>query len=101
MDETTDALSAYAATLSDDELTEDAVHGIVRCVVDSMACALAAYTMDAMAAPRALAALTARTAVALSCAPTWCGSTASLKTPRPWLIMLQKDATTRTGSRWV
>ena len=56
MDETTDALSAYAATLSDDELTEDAVHGIVRCVVDSMACALAAYTMDAMAAPRALAA---------------------------------------------
>ena len=55
MDETTGLLSAYAATLSDDELTEDAVHGIARCVVDAMACALAAYPMDAMAAPRALA----------------------------------------------
>ncbi|MCI0889122.1 MAG: hypothetical protein J4N28_05825, partial [Chloroflexi bacterium] len=55
MDETTGLLSAYAATLSDDELTEDAVHGIARCVVDAMACALAAYPMHAMAAPRALA----------------------------------------------
>ena len=55
MDETTGLLSAYAATLSDDELTEDAVHGVARCVVDAMACALAAYPMDAMAAPRALA----------------------------------------------
>lgn len=56
MDETTGLLSDYAATLSDDELTDDAVHGIARCVVDSMACALAAYRMDAVAGPRALAA---------------------------------------------
>ena len=56
MDETTGLLSAYAATLADDELTEDAVHGIVRCLVDAMACALGAYPMDAMAGPKALAA---------------------------------------------
>ena len=56
MDETTGLLSAYAATLSDDELTEDAVHGIARCVVDAMACALAAYPMDAMRGKRERAA---------------------------------------------
>lgn len=44
MDKPTELLSNYAASLAYDELTEAAVHGIKRCLVDSMACALGGFT---------------------------------------------------------
>ncbi len=55
MDRPTQLLSDYAATLTYDELTEAAVHGIKRCLVDSVACALGGFGGEPSRIARAMA----------------------------------------------
>ena len=55
MDAPTEALAGYAASLTYDELTPEAIHGAKRCLVDAIACALGGSSGEPIAMARHLA----------------------------------------------
>lgn len=55
MDKTTDQISSYAASLTYSDLDPKAIHAVKRSVIDSMGCALGAFTAEPVKIARKLA----------------------------------------------